>query len=167
MLIVWKSASSIPPHRRGGRIWEAFRQWLETWDFPKSKRQNKIRTNTHTHTHSRWVFVLAASSRSLQTDWQPTENKSDQSLTSSDPLRPTHRKPAGVAACVCSVVSLSGSPTLSTLGPKCPHGEGCSTDRHESGRLSCVTGERRKIEGGRQITERGREWERERRGEGG
>lgn len=73
----------------------------------------------------------------------------------------------GVTACVCLVVSLSGSPTLSTLSPKCPHGEGCSTDRHESGRLSCVTGERQKIEGGRQITERGREWERERGGEGG
>lgn len=97
MLIVWKSASSIPPHRREGRIWEAFRQWLETRDFLKSKRQNKIRA----HTLSRWVFVLAASSRSLPTDWQPTENKSDQSLASSDPLWPTHRKPVGVTACVC------------------------------------------------------------------
>lgn len=28
----------------------------------------------------------------------------------------------------------------------CPHGEGCFSDRHKSGRLSCVTGER-EVEG--------------------
>jgi len=44
-----------------------------------------------------------------------------------------------VCVCVCSLL-LSGSLLSSLLS--CPHGEGCSSDRHTSGRLSCVTGER-------------------------
>lgn len=66
-----------------------------------------------------------------------------------------------VCICVCvhwAYLEVSLSFSLSPLS-SCPHGDGCSFDRHKSGRLSCVTGERE-----RSWREAGRLW-RERREE--
>lgn len=140
--------------RRG--ISEAFHHWLETRDFLKSEFETRKIKNTHTHTpcthtmHTWWVCVFAGSQRrESATDRQLKENTSDQSLTFNDPLWPMQWELVGVIVhvCLCVFMGLIWKLPLSPLS-SCPHGEGCSSDRHKSGRLSCVTGGRETEDGG-------------------
>lgn len=81
-----------------------------------------------------------------ETDKQPEENKSDQSLTFNDPLWPMQWELVGVFMCKCMCSSVCLYVFIGLIWKPHPdfshlHVEGCSSDRHKSGRLSCVTGE--------------------------
>ncbi len=161
MLILRQYSTSL--ERRG--ISEAFHHWLETGDFLVSEfktRKKKI----HTHTHVMNLCACRVPEERV-CNWQAAGEEWEWPVPHLQWPALAHAVGTGGCNCVCLCVCVSIGLWGSLLSPSLrsgPHGEGCSCDRHKSGRLSCVTGGRETEDRGSETDygegKRQRRWER-------